>query len=155
SVVAPLCYPHPPNRKLRAPLWPVVGSSIFKQLYGRTMFRSYFRDEVFSRRNNIPFQRIDDLYELFNVPSARESAYAILRSMLDTRPIVARVTRIRRPALVLWGRADRIYPASFALKLARELPNARLELFDSGHAPHEEKPDMFVGVVGEFVGGLG
>ncbi len=153
ALVAPLCYAHPPNSKLRAGLWPIVGSAIFKQLYGRTVFRSYFKEEVFSSRNNIPFGRIDELYGSFNVPSARESAYAVLRAMLDTRSVVARVTRIRRPALVIWGRADRIYPASFATKLARELPNARLELLDAGHAPHEEHPDLFVGVVAEFFEG--
>ncbi len=152
-VVGPLCYPHPPNRKLRVPLWPVVGGAIFKQLYGRRSFRNYFKDEVFSPRADVPLPRIDDFYGYFNSPSARESAYAVLRNMLDTRPVVARISRIRHPTLVVWGRHDRIFPAAFAMKLAREVNDSRLELMDAGHSPHEERPAEFVSVVSEFFEG--
>lgn len=152
-VADPLCYPYPPNRKLRAPLWPVVGGAVFKQLYGRRLFRSYFKDEVFSAGSDVPFERIDQFYDYFNTPSARESAYAVLRSMLDTRAVMARVARVRQPTLVIWGRDDRIVPANYALKLAREVPNACLELFESGHSPHEERPGEFISVVQEFFEG--
>jgi pimeloyl-ACP methyl ester carboxylesterase len=152
-LVDPLSYPHPPNRKLRAPLWPGVGGLMFKQLFGRRRFRNYFKDEVFSRGFDVPWARLDLLYHQFNTPSARESAYAVLRSMLDTRPVVARVSRVRHPALVVWGRDDRIVPAAFALKLSRELANGRLELMDCGHCPHEEHPHEFTAVVREFFEG--
>jgi pimeloyl-ACP methyl ester carboxylesterase len=152
-LVDPLCYPHPPNRKLRAPLWPGVGGLLFKQLFGRRRFRSYFKDEVFSRGFDVPWARIDELYQQFNTPSARESAFAVLRGMLDTRAVMARVSRVRHPTLVMWGRDDRIVPAAFALKLSRELCDARLELVDSGHCPHEEHPHEFAAVVREFFEG--
>jgi pimeloyl-ACP methyl ester carboxylesterase len=152
-VVDPLCYPHPPNRKLRVPLWPVVGGAIFKQLYGRRSFRNYFKDEVFSDRSVVPLDRVDEFYRYFNTPSARESAYAVLRNMLDTRAVVARIARIRHPTLVVWGRKDRIFPAAFAMKLAREVPDSRLQLMDAGHSPQEERPGEFVSVVSEFFEG--
>ncbi len=149
----PLCYPHPLVRKLRVPLWPVMGGVLFKQLWGRGLFRRYFRDDVFSPGAVIPHARIDRFYDYFNAPSARESAHAVLRSMLDTRPVVARIARIRRPTLVVWGREDRMFPATFALKLSREVPDARLTLMDSGHAPHVEQPAELVSVVSEFLAG--
>jgi pimeloyl-ACP methyl ester carboxylesterase len=130
-----------------------MGAVIFKQLYGRRVFRAYFRDEVFSRGARFPQQRIDELYDYFNTPSARESAFAVLRAMLDTRPVVARVTRIRHPTLVIWGRDDRICPPAYALKLSREVPDAHLEIMDAGHAPHAERPDEFVAIVEEFFEG--
>src|SRR5690606_28965166 len=34
--------------KGRIPLIPVVGPIVFKRLYGRSMFRAYFEDDVFS-----------------------------------------------------------------------------------------------------------
>jgi pimeloyl-ACP methyl ester carboxylesterase len=153
AVVGPLCYPHPPNAKLRPVLWPGVGSILFKQLFGRRAFRNYFRDEVYSYESKGLSSRSVDLYRHFNTPSARESAYAVLRAMLDSRPVMARVTRIRQPTLVMWGRDDRVYPAAFALRLSREIPDARLELFDAGHAPHEERPADFVAVAREFFEG--
>ena len=152
-VVDPLCYPYVPNRRLRMQLLPVIGSVLFKQLFGRRAFRSYFRDEVFSAAAAVPLRRIDRFYDHFNTPSARESAYAVLRSMLDTRPVVARVARVRQPTLVTWGRDDRIFPAAYAFKLARDVPHAHLELFDAGHSPHEEHPEEFARVVREFFEG--
>ena len=152
-VLDPLCYPHPLVRKLRVPLWPVVGGMLFKQLYGRALFRRYFRDDIFAPGAVLPYDRIDRFYEYFKAPSARESAHAVLRSMLDTRPVVARITRIRRPTLVVWGREDRMFPATFALKLSREICDARLTLMDAGHAPHAERPNELVEVVTEFLAG--
>lgn len=152
-LVDTLCYPFQMHFRIRMPLLPVVGSVIFKQLYGRRSFRKTFQDDVFSSGAKVPMARVDQFYDYFNSPSARESAYAVMKSMLDTRPVVARVTRIRRPTLVVWGRDDRIFPAAFALKLAREVTDARLELFDAGHSPHEEHPAEFCAVVQEFFEG--
>lgn len=152
-VVGPLCYPQPPNRRLRRALWPLLGGVMFKQLFGRRSFRNYFKDEVLSRGSTASFLRVDSYYDDFNTPSARESAYAVFRAMLDARPVVARVSRVRHPTLVTWGRDDRIVPAAHALKLAREIPDARLELFDAGHSPQEERPMELVNVVREFFEG--
>ncbi len=152
-VIDPICYPFPIRFKTRLALLPVVGGVIFKQLYGRRSFRRYFHDTVYGPSASIPFARTDQFYEHFNTPSGRESAFAVLKSMLDTRPVVARVTRIRQPTLVVWGRDDRIIPAAFALKLAREIPEARLELMDTGHSPHEERPREFVAAATEFFEG--
>jgi pimeloyl-ACP methyl ester carboxylesterase len=153
ALVAPRCYPFPLTWRARLPLLPVIGSVVFKQLYGRRVFRNYFQRDVHSLGSGVPWDRIDRLYDHFNSPSARESAHAVLRSMLDTRPVVARIPRVSRPTLVIWGRDDRLAPASFALKLAREIPDARLELFDTGHSPHEERPSEFVYIITEFFEG--
>jgi pimeloyl-ACP methyl ester carboxylesterase len=152
-VADPLVYPFEMSLKARLPSYPVIGPLIFKQLYGRSMFRAYFRDDVYSDRDAMNLARVDEHYERFNSPAARESAYATLLSMLDTRPIVARLGRVRAPTLVVWGRDDRIFPSSHAARLAKELCDARLEILDTGHAPQEEAPDKFISVVTEFLAG--
>ncbi|NUP14156.1 MAG: alpha/beta hydrolase [Polyangiaceae bacterium] len=152
-VVDPLTYPFPRNFKAKLPLYPVVGPFIFKQLYGRAMFRAYFRDEVFSRGVPLNLPRIDTFYDKFNSPAARESAYATMRAMLDTRTVVARLGRVRAPTLVVWGRDDKLFPSSHAPRLAKELAHARLEIMDCGHSPAEEKPEQFLAVVNEFLEG--
>ncbi|MDI3287552.1 alpha/beta hydrolase [Polyangium sp. 15x6] len=148
-----LCYPFPLSLRGRLPLLPVIGGAIFKQLYGRRTFRSYFRDEFFRPGAALPHERIDQHYDFFNGPSARESAYAVLRAILDTRPIVARITRITTPTLVVWGRDDRIFPAASAQRLARELPQAKLAILDAAHAPHEERPREFADLAAQFLEG--
>jgi len=73
--------------------------------------------------------------------------------MLDTRPVVARLSRLSTPTLVIWGRNDRLFPATFAHRLVRELSGAKLEIMDTGHSPHEEKPREFISLVTEFLEG--
>jgi len=148
-----LCYPFPMSFKMKLPLLPVVGGIVFKQLHGRGTFRSYFRDDVFRADAAVPLSRVDRHYDLFNAPSARESAHAVMRAVLDARPVVARLTRITAPTLVVWGRDDRIFPAASAQRLAREISGAMLEIMDAGHSPHEERPGEFVALVTQFLEG--
>ncbi len=148
-----LVYPFPISFRARLPLVPVFGGVIFKQLYGRRGFRAYFRDEFFRPGAEIPYERIDQHYDFFNGPSARESAYAVLRAVLDTRPIVARLTRITTPTLVTWGCDDRIFPVVNAQRLVRAMPNAKLEIMDAAHVPHEERPREFIQVIKQFLEG--
>ena len=148
-----LCYPFPMSTRMKLPLVPVIGGIFFKQLWGRAMFRAYFRNEIFREDAEVPLSRIDRHYALFNGPSARESAHAVLRAVLDARPVVARLSRISAPTLVVWGRDDRLFPAQSAQRMAREIPGARLEIMDTGHSPHEEKPQEFVALVRQFLEG--
>lgn len=148
-----LCYPFPMPLRMKLPLVPVLGGIFFKQLWGRAMFRGFFRDQIFRGDEAFPLARVDRHYALFNGPSARESAHAALRAALDARPVVARLSRIAKPTLVVWGRDDRIFPAQSAQRMAREIPGARLEIMDAGHSPHEERPQEFVALVTQFLEG--
>ncbi len=57
-----------------------------------------------------------------------------------------------RPVLVVTGENDRIVPASYSLRLSKELPNASLNIIsNAGHLPHEEQPEMFMEIVGNFL----
>jgi pimeloyl-ACP methyl ester carboxylesterase len=152
-LVDPLCYPHPPPLRVRVPLWPVFGPILFKQLLGRGMFRARFREDVFGDKVDFPGVRVDRYYDTFNSPSGRESAYAVLRAIGDVSPIVARVGRVSCPTLVVWGRHDTIEPVGFAARLAREIRESRLHVFETGHSPHEEQPEAFAAVVREFLEG--
>jgi pimeloyl-ACP methyl ester carboxylesterase len=45
------------------------------------------------------------------------------------------------PTLILWGKNDKIFPASGATPYLRDLPNAELHLLDTGHFALEDKLD--------------
>lgn len=152
-LVDPLCYPLTLTFRTRLPLTPVLGAILFKQLLGRGSFRSYFRDYVFGPNFPFPTSHVDQLFDAFNSPSGRESAYAVLRAKLDTRAVVARVPRVHVPTFIVWGRDDRLLPCAQAQRLAREIHGAKLEIFDSGHVPQEEQPEKFVRVLTQFLEG--
>jgi pimeloyl-ACP methyl ester carboxylesterase len=146
-LVNPLVYPPRPDALSRMASLPVLGPFLFKQLYGRALFRSRFA------ANGVASHRVDHLFELFDVPAAREAAYATMLAILDTRPLTASVPRVAAPTLVAWGRAYRASPVEQGRRLARELGGARFEVFDCGASPPEECPEAFASAVIAFLDG--
>jgi pimeloyl-ACP methyl ester carboxylesterase len=60
--------------------------------------------------------------------------------------------RVSCPALVLWGRHDRLIPPAHGEYFAKHIPGAHLEVFDRcGHMLPFEKPQEFVSRVHEFL----
>lgn len=59
--------------------------------------------------------------------------------------------RVECPALLLWGRHDRLIPLAHGEFYAKHLPNARLEVLDCGHMLPFEKTDEFAQRTVEFL----
>src|SRR5436190_18246034 len=58
---------------------------------------------------------------------------------------------VRAPALVVWGRDDRIVPLECGERFAKILPRARLEIVEgAGHFVEMEKPDELARLVADF-----
>lgn len=150
-LVNPLVYPPRKDPLSRIAGVPVLGPLVFKQLFGRALFRSRFLERARRLPNGAPAHRVDRLFELFDAPAAREAAYATMREMLDTRSLTASVPRITTPTLVAWGRSNRASPVEQGRRLARELGKARLEVFDCGSSPAEECPEPFTAAVTSFL----
>ncbi len=66
--------------------------------------------------------------------------------------IARRLGELTLPVLVVTGDDDRIVPTEQSVRLAGELPSAKLAVIpDAGHVPHEEQPEAFLQAVGEFL----
>ncbi|MCJ1711787.1 alpha/beta fold hydrolase [Clavibacter michiganensis subsp. phaseoli] len=71
------------------------------------------------------------------------------------RPLVEAVRESGLPVLAVWGDRDRILPPAHLTAVARELPDARTRLIpDCGHMPQIERPDLFAGLVEDFLASL-
>ncbi len=145
-----ICYPSPLHPKLRLAATPLLGGLLFKQLLGRAAFRAFYRDRVGAR---VDGALIDAYYDSLDTPAGRGALLATLRATLDTRSVVADCRRVQAPTLVLWGRDDRVVPAGFGRRLAKEIPSAGFELVDAGHAAHEEEPEEVWRSVSRFLEG--
>ena len=67
----------------------------------------------------------------------------------------ARLAEITVPVLVVTGDDDRVIPTEQSVRLASELPNARLVVVpECGHIPQEEQPEAFVQATLSFVSEL-
>jgi pimeloyl-ACP methyl ester carboxylesterase len=63
-----------------------------------------------------------------------------------------RIHRVKAPALLVWGKHDRLVPPVYADEFVRRMSGARLHVIDdAGHAPHLERPQEVARVVGEFL----
>lgn len=70
---------------------------------------------------------------------------------LYNRTLRDRLHRYDRPALVVWGEADRMVPRAHANAYAAGLPKARLTLIEgAGHSPQVEKPAETAAAVASF-----
>lgn len=66
-----------------------------------------------------------------------------------------RLSEFTLPVLVITGDTDRIVPTGNSIRLAEELPNAKLVVIpQAGHVPHEEQPGLFMQAVDEFLKNL-
>jgi pimeloyl-ACP methyl ester carboxylesterase len=66
---------------------------------------------------------------------------------------VALLKDIKIPTLVLWGGKDRLLPLEAAQRFERDIPGAKLVVFDDlGHVPQEEDPVRTVAEVRRFLG---
>lgn len=149
-LVSPVVYPPRLDALARIARLPIAGPLLFKQLFGRALFRSRFLPRAQAKHAG-PSRRVDHLFDLFDAPAAREAAYATMRATLDTRPLMASVPRVLTPTLILWGRGNVASPVSQGRRLARELGGSRFEVFDCGVSPAEECPKAFTTAVTSFL----
>lgn len=66
----------------------------------------------------------------------------------------AKVERVGCPVLLAWARGDRVLPWSRCRAAAAKFRDARVEMFDGGHAAFLEDPDRFESVFRAFAKGL-
>ena len=60
--------------------------------------------------------------------------------------------RIKCPLLIMLGTMDKLNPIAVAERLTARVPGARLEVFNNiGHMIHEQAPDRFRQVLGDFL----
>jgi pimeloyl-ACP methyl ester carboxylesterase len=152
-LVDAMCYPARPDIARRIASLPLIGGVLFKQGWGRAVFGNYFKAVLLGPRASVPTERIDHYYEVFNTPSARNSALSTLRATLDARTVEVKLSQLSVPTLVIWGRDDALYPAAFGQRLAKEIRGAGFRLMDTGHTPLEEAPEELALNIRRYCGG--
>jgi len=108
----------------------------------------------------ISHEWVELYYQIATLPGAWETLLSLIKTNVDlfgVRPevyqaIVNKLTTITAPTLVLWGQQDRILPVAHAAVASKELPSARIHIFDScGHWPQLERSEDFNTLVLEFL----
>jgi pimeloyl-ACP methyl ester carboxylesterase len=86
----------------------------------------------------------------------RNDAVELLRGV-DARDTLAAAEKLRdfdRPTLIAWAREDIVFKPRFAERLARDIPNSRVEwIEDSRSFVSEDQPARLAELIGEFARG--
>lgn len=137
----PTAYPFKAPIKGRLPKVPILGSLLFKRLYGWGMFLSYFQNDVFHDASRVDRDLVRRFYEAFDTPERRAYMHRILPAVTDGAEVAPHVPKVKQPTLVLWGAHDTLVPLAIGHRLERELADTRLEIVPS--AGHEVQSENF------------
>ncbi len=82
--------------------------------------------------------------KVLQTPRWHEAFAALIRDSGGNAFPPERLPELSQPALLIWGRNDTWVPLTAGERLAEELPNDTLIVYDGiGHLPMEEDPDRF------------
>ena len=136
-------------RALRTP----IAGEIEMGLLCRPVMREVLKRRIYARPERVTEAVVSDWWDPVPVPGTRRAALAAIRTSREGYANLEK--RITMPTLILWGKEDRLLPASEGLSLSQAIPGARLVVLpDAGHVPEEERPRDFAAAVGEFVEGV-
>jgi len=133
-------------------------SAFFFRLLGaervvRTVLRSIVHDPA-----SVDEDQVRGYAAPLESPGALRALISSARQILPEglEQVTARYPQIDVPTQILWGRGDRVVPLWVGQRLARDLPDARLHVFEEcGHVPPEELPDESWVVLEAFLRGNG
>jgi pimeloyl-ACP methyl ester carboxylesterase len=89
------------------------------------------------------------------IVTTRELAHRVLRAARAARRhnVRDRLSEIQVPALLVWGREDRITPPEVGVRFHARIPDSELVILsECGHAPMLEQPEPFAAAVRAWLG---
>lgn len=113
------------------------------------------QEDLFARAWADPSRIPPDLIRAYREPLEAEdwdtALFAYTKASSDPG-IVKRLQDISIPVLIIHGTEDSIVPPDQSVRLASEIPGARLELLPNcGHVPQEECPEMTAQLIIDFL----
>jgi pimeloyl-ACP methyl ester carboxylesterase len=83
--------------------------------------------------------------------SSSTSSSIMERTSRSIRSFQAFFRERKPPTLIVWGKNDKIFPADGATPYLRDLPEAELHLLDTGHFALEDKADVMIPLIRDFL----
>ena len=145
---------YPPDLQEIPLAWRLIRMRWLRALTGYTLPRGLVEADL-RRLYGDPAKVTPELVDLYSAMARRQGNRDALARRLDQLAPAdpGQLKAIHAPTLILWGGRDRLLPPDTAQRFARELPNARLVVFDHlGHMPQEEDPERTAAEVRRFLG---
>jgi pimeloyl-ACP methyl ester carboxylesterase len=130
----------------------VATSPLLLRLQQRGLLRPRLRNWAFRMIFHDPLAlRRELLWEFFSNGAGTPGFLQAIQGLVGY-DILDRLTEVEVPALIVWGRNDRIVPANDAVGYGQRLSNSRTVIFDrTGHVPMAERPVRFNRLLDAFL----
>lgn len=107
--------------------------------------------EVYGDDSKITDELIERYYLLALREGNRQAFIDRVHAHRDSDDDAARIKKIERPTLILWGKDDRWIPLEYGIRFNEDIPGSKLIVYEGvGHVPMEEIPEKTVKDAMEF-----
>jgi pimeloyl-ACP methyl ester carboxylesterase len=125
---------------------------------GETLFALYYKERADERmalafydKKNVTERLIEDVERAMDRPGTTAAALAAVRGQRFAGT-QERYRTVTQPALLLWGREDRVTPVEIGERLSRDLPSSRLVVYPQcGHFPMIEAKEASTRELASFL----
>lgn len=132
---------------------PRLGSFLTSLLPPRLIVRAVLRFAFYDGRR-ITEEMVRTYAKNLESEEGRHASLETARQMIpdDLEGTIEKYRQLTLPALLIWGRRDRIVPLAIGIKLNALIQGSKLILVDDcGHIPQEERPDVTLRAIAEFL----
>ena len=127
------------------------GDLIFTNILPRSLVTNGLEAST-TVRSIITEEMIDRYHDLARYPGSRLATSKRFKGYRDAPRGDLAVADISQPTLIIWGRDDGLISVASGEKMARLMPDNRLEILEeTGHLPMEERPIITAAMVAKFL----
>lgn len=127
---------------------------VVRQLVRNVLPRSFVRssiESVYGDPSRVTPELVDLYYDITTRAGNRKALTQRLQQ-LEPGSMAHRLSEIRQPTLILWGRKDRLIPVANGERFHEDIDDSTLVIWDDlGHVPHEEDPSRTVRAMQSFL----
>jgi len=107
--------------------------------------------EMMSNSKKVTTEAIDEFIKIMTRSNAKMAFMSTLLALKNAPSIKDRLSDIKVPTLLIWGRHDTMIPVKYANDFVSSIKNCQLEIMENcGHTPHIEEPIKFSQIVLNF-----
>lgn len=157
TLVDSLALPQPIPWFLKLARLPLGGPLLISHLPARWIVATILR-AAFHDRRRITEEMIQAYAANLATSQGRRALIETARQIIpsDLPRLVARYRSLRLPALLIWGEQDLIVPPAIGIALNVLIEGSKLFLIENcGHVPQEERPDIALPAIADFLVSVG
>ncbi len=126
-------------------------------LFPATVRSRVLLNSLFYVKSQVTDERVTRYAKYFDLPGAHHAVGQAAKSLVPKNLDywVSRYRDIDVPVLIIWGENDPVIDVSIARRLSQDIHGSKLELLEeTGHVPHEERPDEVIPLILDFAKAL-